>query len=76
MLGYTLSPSLLQRIGLLNARIYVSAKTCLPLLNMAAWIRSCTPTRTLANYADMAVGIGMGTYPPSAPTPLVCNSVF
>ncbi|MBO9732112.1 MAG: TonB-dependent receptor [Chitinophaga sp.] len=65
MLGYTLSPALLKRIGFSNARIYVSAQNLFTITKYGGMDPELYTNENLANYADMAVGIDMGTYPPS-----------
>lgn len=65
MLGYTLAPSLLQRIGLHNARIYASAQNLLTFTKYSGMDPELYVNSNLANYGDKAIGIDMGTYPPS-----------
>lgn len=65
MLGYTLPAATLKRIGFTNARIYASAQNLFTITKYGGMDPELYTNENLANYADMAVGIDMGTYPPS-----------
>ncbi|MDQ0108758.1 TonB-linked SusC/RagA family outer membrane protein [Chitinophaga terrae (ex Kim and Jung 2007)] len=65
MLGYTLTPQLLQRIGFSQARVYVSGQNIWTITKYKGMDPELYTNENLANYGDLAVGIDMGTYPPS-----------
>ncbi|RFS26996.1 TonB-dependent receptor [Chitinophaga silvatica] len=65
MLGYSLTPQLLQRIGFHQARVYVSAQNLFTVTKYKGMDPELYTNENLANYGDLAVGIDMGTYPPS-----------
>jgi hypothetical protein len=65
MVGYTLAPSLLKRMGFSNARVYVSAQNLFTITKYGGMDPELYTNENLANYGDMAVGVDMGTYPPA-----------
>lgn len=65
VLGYTLPVSLLKRAGISSTRFYASAQNLFTVTKYSGMDPELYTNDNLANYGDLAVGIDMGTYPPS-----------
>ncbi len=65
VLGYTLPGSLMQRVGVTRARVYVSAQNLFTITDYGGMDPELYTNENLANYGDLGRGIDMGTYPQS-----------